>query len=61
MRRLGVFMLLVLGVSTVATAFQVGPTAVPPHVAPEIDPSMAVAALTLLTGTAMIIRGRIKQ
>ena len=56
MRKLLLAMLLVLGTSTVALAFQVGPTAV--HHAPEIDPSTGTAALTLIAGVAMIIRGR---
>ena len=55
MRKLIAVMLLVLGTSTVAMASWVY-TAVP-----EIDPSTGMAALTLLAGAALIIRGRRKK
>ena len=53
MRKLIAVMLLVLGTSTVAMAFQTR--------CPEIDPSTGMAALTLLAGAALIIRGRRKK
>ena len=57
MRKFIAVMFLVLGTSTVAMAFQLpgGPPA------PEIDPSTGMAALTLLAGAALIIRGRRKK
>jgi len=57
MRKVIAVMFLVLGTSTVAMAFQLpgGPPA------PEIDPSTGMAALTLLAGAALIIRGRRKK
>lgn len=48
--------LLVLGSSCLAFAqFQSGGTA------PEIDPGQAVSALALLSGAAMVVRGRLKK
>jgi hypothetical protein len=58
MHKLIGLMLLVLATSTVAMGFQVGPTAV--HKAPEIA-TMGMAALTLLAGAAMILRGRRRE
>jgi hypothetical protein len=54
MRKLIVGMLLVLGTSTVLMA---GVITSPPTT-PEIDPTTGVAAMALLAGAALIIRGR---
>ena len=53
MRKLIAVMLLVLGTSTVLMAI---PTSVP-----EIDPTTATAAVALLAGAALVIRGRRKK
>ena len=50
-------LLAVLAVVMIAshTAFAKGPAT------PEIDPAMGTAALALLSGALLIIRGRVKQ
>ena len=53
MRTLVAVMLLVLGTSTVLMASQVA--------VPEIDPTTATAAVALLAGAALVIRGRRKK
>jgi len=53
MRKFIAVMLLVLGTSTVSMAGI--------HVVPEIDPTTGVAAVALIAGAALIIRGRRKK
>ncbi len=57
MRRLVGAMLLVLGTSAVLVAGTAPCSACVVHV-PEIDPTTGLAAVALLTGAALIVRGR---
>ena len=54
MRKFIAVMLLILGTSTVSMAQ--GPTPFP-----EIDPATGMAAMALLAGAALVIRGRRKK
>ncbi|HYL17608.1 MAG TPA: hypothetical protein VEV20_02945 [Burkholderiales bacterium] len=65
MLRFAAILALTLGMAAAAYADDDGPTpsAVPPdywhvHRAPEIDPSGAIAGLTLLAGGLAVLRGR---
>ena len=51
--------LLLLGVTGVAFGQIGGPVQAPS--APEIDPGQATAAMALLSGAVMVIRGRLKK
>jgi len=48
--------MMLLGAGTLAVAMAAGPVAVP-----EIDPSTSMAAIVLLAGAALVIRGRRKK
>ncbi len=54
MKKMIVMIMLVVGVSSVASAIQSA------HV-PEIDPGSGMSALVLLSGAVMLFRGRRKQ
>ncbi|MGA2352413.1 MAG: hypothetical protein ABSF70_18400 [Terracidiphilus sp.] len=56
LRNLIVVMGLALGISSVANALVFGR-----HVGPEIDPSLAVGALTLLAGSLAVLNVRRKK
>jgi hypothetical protein len=58
-------LVLALGASTVAFA---GPPPPPPHgptpprkPAPEVDPSLAIAGISLLAGTLVVVRSRFRK
>jgi hypothetical protein len=62
MQRLAVGVLLVLGTSSLLMAHGVPPCAVGCVVkAPEIDPTAGIAAIALLGGVVLIVRGRRKK